>query len=240
MVSGPMVSGPEVFGPVAFGPVLFSAAFGLIAGSFGHTLAGGFWDGGFWERAGEPRKEAAAAFRVALRTVPVPRTPYRVEIATAAACGLVAWRLPVGWPLVAALYFAVVGVVLTAVDWRTRRLPDALTLPSYPIMIGLLAPSGRLPVALVCACALGGVYALLWLARPAGIGLGDVKLAGLIGLVTGAVGPGATILAGLGGHVLGALYALGLLATKRATRSSEFPFGPFMLAAALLAILVEG
>ncbi|MBO3747938.1 prepilin peptidase [Streptosporangiaceae bacterium NEAU-GS5] len=208
---------------------------GLVAGSLGRTLADGFTSG-----ADDPRKQAAAAFRSALRTPPVPRAPYRVEIATAAVCGLVVWRAPGGWPLAAALYFAVLGVVLTVVDWRTLRLPDALTLPSYPILIALLVPSGRLPVALVCACALGGVYALLWLARPAGIGLGDVKLAGLIGLVTGAVGPYATVVAGLGAHVMGALYAVGLLAARRATRSTEFPFGPFMLAGALLGVCVGG
>jgi leader peptidase (prepilin peptidase)/N-methyltransferase len=94
--------------------------------------------------------------------------------------------------------------------------------------------------AVAAAGALAAVYAVLWFARPTGLGLGDVKLAGIIGLVAGALGVQATITAGMAGYLFGAVYAVGLLVTRRATRGSEFPFGPFMLAGALAAVLVPG
>lgn len=211
-----------------------ASALGLIVGGYVRAFAAGFGE------TGQPA-EARKALAAAIRTLPVPRPPYLAEAATAAAAGLVVWRLPAagGWVVTAWLYAVVVGVALAAIDWRTWRLPDVLTLPSYPVLIALLAPSGRLFDALVAGCAFTGCYAVLWFLRPTGLGLGDVKLAGLIGLLTGAVGVRTAIAAGMGGFFLGALYAVGLLITRRATRTSEFPFGPFMIVAALAAAAVH-
>ncbi|MEZ0072566.1 A24 family peptidase [Planotetraspora sp. GP83] len=224
--------------------LLLAVILGLIAGSYVRELAGGF---GIDPE--DTRKEAREAYAHAIRIVPVPRPPYLIEAATAIAAGLVTWGLHShwsqsdgphnGWLLAAWLYAAVAGVTLAVIDWRTWRLPDAIVVPSYPIVLALLAPSGHLLGAVTAGCAIGGVYALLWFGRPAALGFGDVKLAGLIGLLTGALGVEAALVAGLGGHFLGALYAVGLLITKRATRKSEFPFGPFMLVAALVAVLVH-
>ncbi len=211
-----------------------AAAAGLVAGSYVRALADGFG-----VDPGDPRKEARAAFTRVIRIVPVPRGPYLIETVTAAVFALLTWRVADVTLLAALLYAAVAGVTLAVIDWRTWRLPDAITLPSYPVVLGLVALTGNLLTAVICGCALGGVYLLLWFIRPAALGLGDVKLAGLIGLLTGAVGVNAALLAGIGGHLLGALYAAGLLITRRATRASEFPFGPFMLVAALLAVLVQ-
>ncbi len=190
--------------------------------------------------AGTRGAEAREAFRAVSRTVPVPAWPPTVELATAAVCGLVVWRLAglPGWMLAAWLYLAVVGMALTVIDWRTRRLPDVLTLPSYVVLLGLLVPSGAVTQAIYGMLGLGAIYAVLWFVRPDALGLGDVKLAGLIGLATGALGLESWVVAAVGGHLLGALYALGLLITRRGTLKSEFPFGPFMLAAALAALLV--
>lgn len=192
--------------------------------------------------AGARGAEAREALRAASRTVPVPVWPPTVEAATALVCGLVAWRLAgaSGWLLAAWLCFAVAGMALAVIDWRTRRLPDVITLPSYLVLPALLAPSGALAQGLLGMLGLGAIYAVLWFVRPDALGLGDVKLAGLIGLLTGALGLQAWLIAAVGGHLLGAVYALGLLITRRGTLRSEFPFGPFMLAAALAALLVAG
>ncbi|MCT9929396.1 A24 family peptidase [Planotetraspora sp. A-T 1434] len=219
--------------------LLLAVILGLIAGSYVRELAGGFGID-----PDDTRKEAREAYAYAIRIVPVPRPPYLIEAATAVAAGLVTWGLQDdhqhnGWLLAAWLYAAVAGVTLAVIDWRIWRLPDAIVVPSYPIVVALLVPSGHLMGAVTAGCAIGGVYALLWFGRPAALGFGDVKLAGLIGLLTGALGVQAALVAGLGGHFLGALYAAGLLITKRATRKSEFPFGPFMLVAALVAVLVH-
>ncbi|GIH27365.1 hypothetical protein Aph01nite_56750 [Acrocarpospora phusangensis] len=240
------------------------AAAGVVAGAYARALAEGFGPAaedvrtedargedargedargedarGEDARTGDVRGEAKAAVLGAVRRWPLPRPPFLAEAATGLAFAVLAWRFE-GSPLLAAMLYAVfTGVVLALVDWWTWRLPDVVTLPSYLIVIGLLAPTGRLGVGVVCGLALGGIYLLLWLVRPAGIGLGDVKLAGLLGMVTGAASVNAAIIAGIGAHLLGALYAVGLLVTGKGDRTSEFPFGPFMLLAAFAAVVAE-
>ncbi|MEV1175061.1 A24 family peptidase [Nonomuraea sp. NPDC049784] len=147
-----------------------------------------------------------------------------VELVTAAVAALVAWRL--GLPYVP---FALIGTALAVVDWRTSLLPDAITLPAYPIMALALAPTGELPRALAGGAALTAVYAVLWFVRPEAMGLGDVKLAGLIGMAAGALGWQAWVVAAFCGQLLGALYGVAILVTRRGNRHTQFPFGPFML-----------
>lgn len=152
------------------------------------------------------------------------RTGAGVELVTAAVAALVAWRF--GLPYVP---FAIIGTALAVVDWRTSLLPDAITLPAYPIMALALAPTGELPRALAGGVALTAVYGLLWFLRPEAMGLGDVKLAGLIGMAAAALSWQAWIVAAFCGQLLGALYGLALLLSGRGTRDTQFPFGPFML-----------
>jgi leader peptidase (prepilin peptidase)/N-methyltransferase len=155
---------------------------------------------------------------------PVPAWPPAVELVTAAVTALVAWRI--GLPYVC---FAVIGTALAVIDWRTSMLPDAITLPAYPIVALALLPTGELPRALAGGVALTAIYGLLWFARPEAMGLGDVKLAGLIGMAAAALGWQAWVVAAFCGQLLGALYGLALLLTRRGTRHTQFPFGPFML-----------
>ncbi|WP_053174799.1 prepilin peptidase [Nonomuraea sp. SBT364] len=207
---------------------------GLVAGRYVRTLAGAFGPDPADHRA-DHRAGARAALRALVRTVPVPAWPPIPEVATAAVTVLVAWRA--GLPYV---YAAVAGTALAVIDWRTSRLPDVITLPSYPILALALLPTGELPRALLGGLALAAAYGVLWFARPADLGLGDVKLAGLIGLACGALGWQAWTVAALGGQFLGALYAAALLVTRRATRTTQFPFGPFMLLGGLAGLCLGG
>jgi leader peptidase (prepilin peptidase)/N-methyltransferase len=154
---------------------------------------------------------------------PARRWP-ALELVSAAVAALVAWRA--GPPYVC---FAMIAVALAVIDWRTSTLPDAITLPAYPIMALALLPTGELPRALAGGAALTAVYGLLWLLRPEAMGLGDVKIAGLIGMAGAALSWQALVAAAFCGQLLGALYALCLLVTGRATRHTQFPFGTFML-----------
>ncbi|MEV0197572.1 prepilin peptidase [Nonomuraea sp. NPDC050691] len=183
------------------------------------------------EQPPDTRAEAREAFARVLRTTPLPPWPPYLEVATAAVAALVTWRA--GLPY---LYLALAGTALAVIDWRTSRLPDVITLPSYPLLALSLLPTGELPRALLGAAALAAVYGALWLARPAAMGLGDVKLAGLIGMAAAARGWEAWVVAAVAGQLLGALYALALLLTRRASRDSQFPLGPFMLLGALAAV----
>ncbi len=95
-------------------------------------------------------------------------------------------------------YLAGIGVPLAVIDARCQRLPDALTLPSYPVALALLGfaalllPGGAghflgALAGLALAC---GVFLLQVLLYPAGLGWGDVKLSGLLGLYLGWLGGG--------------------------------------------------
>jgi leader peptidase (prepilin peptidase)/N-methyltransferase len=151
-----------------------------------------------------------------------------------------------GWSaeLPAYLYFASVGLALAAIDIDTKRLPNPLTLTSYPVMgVLLLWPVvteslwldyGR---AWLGALALFAFYFVLVLIYPAGMGLGDVKLAGVLGLVLGWLSWPTVLVGGFLGFLLGALMGGVLMLARSAGRKTKIPFGPFMLLGALLAIL---
>ncbi|MFI6292352.1 prepilin peptidase [Nonomuraea sp. NPDC050790] len=199
-----------------------SALAGLLWGGYVRAMAAGF--------EAEPADTRAEARRALVRW-PRYRVPPWLELAAAVVCLLVVWRA--GLPY---LFFALVGIALAVVDWRTSRLPDVLTLPAYPLLALTLLPTGEVARALAGGLALALLYGVLWFVRPSDLGLGDVKLAGLIGMATAALGWEQWVAAALGGQVLGALYAVWLLATKRGARDTQFPFGPFMLLGALGAL----
>jgi prepilin signal peptidase PulO-like enzyme (type II secretory pathway) len=169
-----------------------------------------------------------------------------IALTMAAAFAAMAWRFSGAAELAAYLYLAVVGTLLAFVDVAVKRLPDPYTLPSYligPALLGVAVLTGgdpaRLGHALIGLAVLWALYAVQHLFAPGAIGWGDVKLSGVLGLYLGWLGAPAWWLGMLAGFVLGGLYAAGLLITRRASRRSEIPFGPFMLAGALAGILAS-
>lgn len=173
-----------------------------------------------------------------------PRYPL-VELLTGVLFLLVALRFGFSPVLPAYLYLAAIAVALAAIDLDVKRLPDAIVLPSYLVGVVLLAPAvvvaGDWTAAfrgLVGAVVLGGLYLLLALLKPGGMGLGDVKLAGLLGLYLGVLGWDTLAVGGFGAFLLGGAAAVGLLLARRAGRRTAVPFGPFMLTAAMLALFV--
>ncbi|UQX02760.1 prepilin peptidase [Streptomyces sp. RerS4] len=142
---------------------------------------------------------------------------------------------------------APVLVLLALVDLAVHRLPDVLTLPLAAATAALLGLAALLPgaagswrLALLGGGALGAAYLLLFLINPAGMGLGDVKLALPLGVALGWYGWGVWIAGAFLGLLYGALYGLGLLLRGRATRRTGFAFGPFMAAGALTGVLLGG
>ncbi|WP_090929610.1 prepilin peptidase [Nonomuraea jiangxiensis] len=209
--------------------VALMAVIGLVCGHAIRGLADAY--------AGRALADASGAGPVLTShggLTPVPAWPPSVELVAAAVAGIVAWR--VGAPYVC---FAVIGTALAFVDWRTGLLPDAVTLPAYPIVALALVPTGELPRAVAGGVVLAAGYGVLWFLRPEAMGLGDVKLAGLIGMASAALGWQALVVAAFCGQVLGALYGLALLVTRRGTGRTQFPLGPFMLLGAF-SVLVLG
>ena len=143
-------------------------------------------------------------------------------------------------------YLAAVGVPLAFIDVREYRLPDVLTLPSYPASLLLLGAAGherrrgtgRFLHALIAMAAAAALFFLLLLAFPAGIGMGDVKLAGPLGAYLGWLGATAALAGLMAAWLLAAVTGLGLMAAGRANRKTQLPFGPFLIAGAILIVLL--
>jgi leader peptidase (prepilin peptidase) / N-methyltransferase len=167
---------------------------------------------------------------------------------TAVTLAAVVLRFGLSPVLPAFCYLAAAGVPLAFIDARQRRLPDVLTLPSYPaclLLLGVAAPflpggSGRFVHALIGMAAAVAFFGLLLLVSPAGIGLGDVKLAGPLGAYLGWLGAAAFVTGLLAAWLLAAVTAIGLLLARRATRKTEIPFGPFLIASTLGVVLASG
>lgn len=154
-----------------------------------------------------------------------------------------------GEPLAAAaavMLLAPVGLTLVAVDADVHRLPNVITLPAVPGVLGLLtvaaATSGRwtdLRRAALAMLVVGGVFVVVSLVLGSrGIGMGDAKL--MLGLapLLGWHGWGAVLAGVYVAFLLGGLVALTLLVTRRADRSSHLAFGPYLVAGGVIALLV--
>ncbi|NOJ62714.1 MULTISPECIES: prepilin peptidase [unclassified Arthrobacter] len=166
-------------------------------------------------------------------------------VVTAVLCALVLWRF--GWSPATPAFLAlpVFAVVLGVVDLRTRLLPNALLLPFGVCALALFSVASlvsgewdRLVGAIVGGLAMFALYLVLALVSPGGLGMGDVKLAGVLGLYGGYAGVNAWAVTVLGGFILGALIGVFLLLAQKASRRSVFPFGPPMIVACLAGVMV--
>ena len=173
-----------------------------------------------------------------------PGAPMPVlALATGGLFALTAWRIGPVWELPAFLVLAAVAVLLTIIDVQHRLLPNRVLGPAFGtaaiLLTGAAALSGDWSALLragVAALVLFAVYLFLALIAPSGLGMGDVKLAGLIGLYLGWIGWDAVVLGAAAGFVLQAVAGLVLLAGRRIGLRSELPFGPAMLLGAAIAI----
>ena len=184
-----------------------------------------------------------------------------VELATGLFFVLVAARL---WPLtdvpteslplvsrllslVAFLWLAGISVALAVIDLEHHRLPNAIVLPSYVVGGVLLAASSILVgdwSALVRAAigltSLFAFYLIAALSYPGGMGFGDVKLAGVLGLYLAWLGWGEFAVGAFAAFLLGGVFAVVLLVTRRVQRTGGIPFGPWMLAGAWVGVFAGG
>jgi leader peptidase (prepilin peptidase)/N-methyltransferase len=166
-----------------------------------------------------------------------------VEAANAALFAGLALRFGPHAILVAYLYLGAVGLALALIDLDVHRLPNSLTLPSYAVGAVLLTvaalvshhPFDLLRAALGMA-AMYAFYFLLVVIKPGGMGWGDVKLSGVLGLYLGFLGWGPLVVGTFLAFLLGGFAGVALMVAGRARRKSRIPFGPFMVAGALIAV----
>jgi len=174
--------------------------------------------------------------------------PHRRPVAWGGALAAVwaVWASGPGWSTPALVVAAAAGAALWVVDARTHRLPDALTYPTTAVVAALLVlaalAGGAWDAALRAlagAVLLGGAYLLLHLAHRSGMGLGDVKLAALLGLVTAWYGWSPLVAAAVLPILLGGTVAIVLMVSRRASRGTALAFGPYLLAGAAVALTLS-
>ncbi len=156
-----------------------------------------------------------------------------LAVVAAVATGLDARAVPL-------IFLAAVTPALCAIDAIERRLPNRLVLPGYLVATAGSAAhwivSGEVPVVALVSGA-GYFVFMLAFAAAGGMGMGDVKLAGVLGLAAGLVGPTAAVVSPVVAFLLGGVAAIGAM---RGGRGASIPFGPFLLAGFWIAVVVSG
>lgn len=165
-----------------------------------------------------------------------PRYPIIEALTAALYAAVVAARWDDGPQIALGIALVTLLVPMTLIDLEHRLIPNKLTLPfavtALVIIMGF--DSGFLVEALVAGAAAGGFFLVAALAKPGGMGMGDVKLAAVLGLYLGrAVAPAifAALIAGVlvGGFVMARL-------GRAEGRKTAIPFGPFLALGALVGL----
>jgi leader peptidase (prepilin peptidase)/N-methyltransferase len=168
-----------------------------------------------------------------------------VELSTGVFFGIVAWKFHGNalTLLLAFLYLAAVSIALALIDLDTHTLPNRIVIPSYIVGVLLLGTTGLIDDnhgavfrALLGMMALSIFYFGMALIYPGGMGMGDVKFAGVLGLFLGYLGWDVLLVGSFSAFVLGGLFALTLIILRKANRKSGIPFGPWMLTGAWVGV----
>ncbi|MEA3077518.1 MAG: leader peptidase (prepilin peptidase) / N-methyltransferase [Actinomycetota bacterium] len=173
-----------------------------------------------------------------------PRYPL-VELGTGLVFAALGARFGADASLPAFLWFAAGVIALSLIDLDTFKLPKKVVYPTLAGTALLLAVAGVVDADWrgMKEAAIGGVigFAVLYAIRfvyPRGMGFGDVRLAGVIGVALGWIHLGLVPVGLFLGFVLASVIGVALIATGVKSRKDHVPFGPFLAAGALLAIFV--
>lgn len=170
---------------------------------------------------------------------------WATALGTAALFGATAARFGGGWDLPAYLVLVGTLVPLSIIDLRWYLLPNRIVFPlagASVVLFGIAALGDGAPGAYGRALLAGGAsfaaFGALHVVSPRGMGFGDVKLAFVLGVGLGYLGWGEVVLGLFLGFGYGAVVGVGLIVARVRSRKDHVPFGPFLAAGALTAILV--
>lgn len=159
-----------------------------------------------------------------------------IELITAVAFGAVVAVRGLDADLVLELPLVAVLIAVAGIDLEHRIVPNRITLPAalWALAAWAVVSPGELPEAAIAGAAAFAAMLMVALAYPAGMGMGDVKLAGVIGLYLGAAVIPAVFVAFLAGSVVG----LVIMAREgRGGRKRGVPFAPFLALGGLVGLL---
>ncbi len=161
-----------------------------------------------------------------------------VEAFTAIAFGAIAaWQGQVSFLLLLLFIYAFVSIALTLIDIDTMRLPDAIVLPAtITLSVGLIINSvitadySSLLRAAIAGVVMTLLYGAVWFfSGGRGLGYGDVKMAFMLGIMTGYFSWDAAIIAFIAAWITGGLFAIAALLAGKVKRGMQIPFGPFLI-----------
>lgn len=241
----PGSAGPLLSSIVSLPIVIFATVFGAAAGAFVPRVAYRF----AVPFGAQPRLACAKCARPfddwirAGAACPCGKAPWPAIAGTAGAAGLLGATVDAVSLLPALLVAVLVGALLCQIDVRCLRLPDPVVgalgvVIVVPLTVRAVAvgESSRLGSAVLATGLVGCAYLLIWILPRGGLGLGDVKLATVLGFALGYLGWSAVAVGLLVPPLINGPWALFLLVTRRAERSTALPFGPALLIGALLAV----
>jgi leader peptidase (prepilin peptidase) / N-methyltransferase len=172
-----------------------------------------------------------------------PRLGLWCAIVAGVAAAAIGAVLGIDAGLPAWVYLCVVGVALSFIDWRTKLLPFWIVAPSYAVVatsliIAALATTDweSLTRAAIGLAATFGIFLLMWLVYPKGLGYGDVRLSGVLGMALAWEGWTQLVFGLYAAFLLGGVVG-GILSAFKVVDRKGYPFGPFLLFGAWLAMM---
>jgi leader peptidase (prepilin peptidase)/N-methyltransferase len=173
-----------------------------------------------------------------------PWRPAVLAVVSALVVGAFAARLGADVVLAAYAVFGLSMVAISAVDLERYIIPNRIIYPTLALLVPLFVVASAVDhrwgslgrAAISGAVAFGGFF-VLHVAVPKGMGFGDVRLAGVIGLATGWLGFGHAFVGFFAGFVLGAVIGIVFIVVSGGGRKTRIPFGPFLAAGAVLSVV---
>ena len=232
--------------------VLTAGLLGLIAGSFLNVVIhrvplrqSVVWPASHCPECGEPIQptdNVPLVSYVLLRgrcrncKARIPARYPVVEALTGALFAVAAYEFGLGLELLSALVLIATLIALAGIDLEHRLLPNAIVGPAAlaGLTLSVLESPERWWVCLVSALAVAGGLFALALARPGGMGMGDVKMGGMLGAFLGPYAALAVFLGALCGAITGGL----LMATGKMQRRQALPFGVFMALGGIVTLFI--
>lgn len=181
----------------------------------------------------------------------IPRRVLVVEALTGALFLLAFWRFGLTPPFAVTAFWCCVFLVIIFIDWEHKLILNRVTYPAAVVAllimgaeslfpgVGLLANLELTPRPAILSGLIGGgvglvFFLIVFIITPRGMGMGDVKLAGLIGLTAGfPMGLVALFI----GIFIGGLAAIALLALRRKGRKDVVPYGTFLAIGPIVTML---
>jgi leader peptidase (prepilin peptidase)/N-methyltransferase len=181
----------------------------------------------------------------------IPRRVLLVEITTGAFFLLAFWRFGLSTEFAITAFWGCVFLVIMFVDWEHQLILNKVTYPASVVALvilavdsvlpglGLLSHLVFLPEPSILSGIIGGAigiafFLIVYIINPRGMGMGDIKMAGLIGLVTGFP---LSIVALFIGIIIGGLVAVALLLLKIKKRKDVIPYGTFLAIGPMVVLL---